>query len=86
MKNNAKGLTPLYIILVPIILVVVLLNSGLLQKLLPAADVHGETYRVNRYNYYYFTIYNAFLETDYCSATRFLRNSDRILEKKSACS
>ncbi len=65
MKNNSKGLTPMYIILVPIVLVVVLLNSGLLQKLFPAATVHGEAYQVTQYNYYYFTVYNAFLETDY---------------------
>lgn len=65
MKNNDKGLTPFYIVLVPVILIVILLNSGLLQKLFPAVTVHGEDYRVTRYNYYYFTVYNDFLETDY---------------------
>lgn len=65
MKNNDKGLTPFYIILVPVILIVILLNSGLLQKLFPAVTVRGEDYRVTRYNYYYFTAYNNFLETDY---------------------
>lgn len=65
MKNNAKGLTPMYIVLVPIVLVVVLLNSGFLQRLFPAAEVRGSTYQVNQYNYYYFTAYNALLEADY---------------------
>ncbi|MCI8539774.1 MAG: hypothetical protein HFF18_14150 [Oscillospiraceae bacterium] len=61
MKNNEKGLTPFYIILVPIILVAVLLNSGILQKLLPAVSVCGEELRVVQYNYYYFSVYNNLL-------------------------
>lgn len=61
MKNNEKGLTPFYIILVPIILVVILLNSGMLQKLLPAVTVCGEDLRVVQYNYYYFSVYNDLL-------------------------
>ena len=64
-KNNAKALTPMYIILVPVVLVVVLLNSGLLQRLLPAAQVRGTSYRANQYNYYYFSAYRDFLNTDY---------------------
>lgn len=64
-KNNEKGLTPFYIILVPIILVVILLNSGMLQKLLPAVSVCGEDLRVTQYNYYYFSVYNGLLASDY---------------------
>ena len=67
MKNNAKALTPMYIILVPVVLVVVLLNSGLLQRLLPAAQVRGTSYRANQYNYYYFSAYRDFLNTDYAA-------------------
>ncbi|MBR1781384.1 MAG: hypothetical protein IJ751_08305 [Oscillospiraceae bacterium] len=72
---NMKGsssplLRAMYIVLVPVVLLIVLLNSGWLQRLLPAAAVHGETYSVVRYNYYYFDYYNAFLE----------ENADRLDE------
>ena len=32
-------------------LLIILLNSGYLQRWLPAATVHGETYQVVDYNY-----------------------------------
>ncbi len=55
-------LRALYIVLVPVVLVIIVLNSGLLQKAVPAARVHGQNYTVVRYNFYYFEFYNTFLE------------------------
>lgn len=62
MKNTPPALRAVYIILVPIVLLIILLNSGYLQRWLTAATVHGEAYKVVDYNYYYFDYYNAFLE------------------------
>lgn len=62
--NNSSVLRVIYIILVPVVLLIILLNSGWLQRLLPAATVHGESYSVVRYNFYYFDYYNDFLETN----------------------
>ena len=62
MKNTPPALRAVYIILVPIVLLIILLNSGYLQRWLTAATVHGESYKVVDYNYYYFDYYNAFLE------------------------
>ena len=61
-KNNDPMLRALYIILVPVVLLIILLNSGMLQKMVPAARMHGRTYSVAQYNYYYFDNYNDFLE------------------------
>ena len=52
----------LYIILVPIVLLIILLNSGWLQRVLPAASVNQISYSVVDYDYYYFDYYNRFLE------------------------
>ena len=60
--NHSAALRALYIVLVPVVLLIILLNSGWLQRLLPAASVHGEDYSVVRYNFYYFDYYNSFLE------------------------
>ena len=66
MKLNLNSQDPmlraLYIILVPIVLLIIILNSGFLQRVVPAAKVHGRSYTVVRYNYYYFEYYNNFLE------------------------
>ena len=66
MKLNLNSQDPmlraLYIILVPIVVLIIILNSGMLQKVVPAASVHGDAYSVVRYNFYYFEYYNAFLE------------------------
>lgn len=61
-KNNDPILRALYIILVPIVLLIIVLNSGMLQRWIPAAQIHGRNYSVVRYNYYYFDYYNSFLE------------------------
>lgn len=61
-KNNDPMLRALYIILVPIVLLIIVLNSGLLQKTVIAAKCRGQSYTVVRYNYYYFDNYNSFLE------------------------
>lgn len=62
MKNTPPALRAVYIVLVPIVLLIILLNSGYLQRWLTAATVHGEAYKVVDYNYYYFDFYNTFLE------------------------
>ncbi len=62
MKNTPPALRAVYIVLVPIVLLIILLNSGYLQRWLTAATVLGERYRVVDYNYYYFDYYNRFLE------------------------
>lgn len=59
--DNPYLMRALYIILVPLVLLMILLNSGWLQRLLPAAEVHGEHYSVVRYNFYYFDCYRTFL-------------------------
>ena len=61
-KNHDPQLRVLYILLIPIVLLIIILNTGFLQKTLPAARVHGRSYTVVRYNYYYFDYYNTFLE------------------------
>ena len=52
----------MYIILVPIVALIILLNSGYLQRMVPAVRLNGASYSVVRYNYYYFDFYNSFLE------------------------
>lgn len=68
---NSPLLRAIYIILVPVVLLIILLNSGWLQRYIPAATVHGdEHYTVTRYNFYYFDYYNDFLD----------QNADRLEE------
>lgn len=62
MNNKDPMLRVLYILLVPIVLLIIVLNSGLLQRAVPAVTLHGRSYTVVRYNFYYFENYNAFLE------------------------
>ena len=69
-RNTSPQLRALYIILVPIVVLIIILNSGFFQKVLPAARVHGAAYSVVRYNYYYYDWYNRFLE----------ENEDRLEE------
>lgn len=62
MNTNPAIVRALYIILVPVVLLIILLNSGWMQKLLPAASMNGKSYNVVTYNFYYFDYYNSFLE------------------------
>ena len=66
MKLNLNSQDPmlraLYIILVPVVILIIILNSGFLQRVVPAARMHGVNYSVVRYNFYYFEYYNTFLE------------------------
>jgi hypothetical protein len=64
MKNN-KSTRAFYIILVPVVLVVVLLNSGFLQARVPAVTISGARYNVSQFNYYYFTAYNDFVAENF---------------------
>lgn len=61
--ENSPLLRAMYIILVPVVLLIILLNSGYLQRFLPACTVGGQRYNVTQYNFYYFDYYNDFLET-----------------------
>ena len=61
-NNHSAQLRALYIILVPIVVLIIILNTGVLQKAFPAARIHGEAYSVVRYNYFYYDYYNRFLE------------------------
>ena len=61
MKNNPYMLRALYIILVPLVLLIILLNSGWLQRFIPAATIHGDSISVVRYNYYYYDYQTTFL-------------------------
>lgn len=61
MKNNPYLLRALYIVLVPMVLLIILLNSGWLQRFIPAASINGESYSVVRYNYYYYDYQTTFL-------------------------
>ncbi len=71
MKGNSPAvIRALYIILVPVVLLIILLNSGLLQQHLTAVTVCGDNYSVVRYNFYYFDYYNTFLS----------ENEDRLAE------
>ncbi len=54
-----------YIILVPVILIVILLNSGFLQARVPAVTISGTHYNVAQFNYYYFTAYNDFVAENF---------------------
>ena len=56
MKNQSKLVRAFYIVLVPVVLVVILLNSGVLQKWLTAVTVDGEPYSAVRYDYYYYSV------------------------------
>lgn len=60
--KKKRSMLPFYIILVPVVLVMVVLNSGLLQRYLPAAELLGQRTTAAQYNYYYHTALNAFLE------------------------
>lgn len=65
MKNEAKLTRAFYIIVVPVVLLMLVLNSGMLQRMLQAVTVDGEEYTGAQYNYYYFQVYQEFVETDY---------------------
>ena len=60
--QNPAIVRALYIVLIPVVLLIILLNSGFLQRHLPAAKVGGRTLSAVEYNFYYFDFYNDFLE------------------------
>lgn len=63
MKNHSGMLRALYIILVPMVLLMILLNTGWLQRFIPAVNVNGENYSVLRYNFYYYEAQMDYLHT-----------------------
>lgn len=74
MKNESKITRAFYIIIVPIVLLIILLNSGMFQRWFTAATVFDEDYSAVRYNYYYFSVYQDFLEQEY-TGTNFNPNA-----------
>ncbi len=63
MRDNSKAVTrAFYIILVPLVALIILLNSGWLQRFFTAVTLDGEDYSAARYNYYYFQAYRAFVD------------------------
>ncbi len=64
MKNSSPYLRAMYIVLVPVVLIIILLNSGWLQSFVPAAHINGQKYSIVQYNFYYFDYTNSFLEQD----------------------
>ena len=60
--KNPAVVRAMYIIIVPVVVLIIILNTGFLQRTLTAARIHGHAYTVARYNYYYFDYYNTFLE------------------------
>ncbi len=58
---GSHDLKPLYIIIVPVIIIFIVLNSGYLQRILTAATVYNTDYTGVEVNYYYFTEYIAYL-------------------------
>ena len=64
MKTNSPYLRAMYIVLVPVVLIIILLNSGWLQSFVPAAHINGQKYSIVQYNFYYFDYVNSFLEQD----------------------
>lgn len=65
MKNESKVTRAFYIVIVPVVLLMILLNSGMLQRVCKAVTVDGEAYRAVQYNYYYFRVYQEFMDTEY---------------------
>ena len=82
MKNNPYMLRALYIILVPMILLIILLNSGWLQRFIPAASINGENYSVVRYNYYYYDYQTTFLHAHEHEVEELGYNPDLKAEKQ----
>ncbi len=63
MNNNSKLTRAFYIVVVPVVLLIILLNSGWLQRWCTAVTVEGEDYSAVGYNYYYFSVYQDFLNS-----------------------
>lgn len=59
-KTAAKGKLPPHvalIILIPVILVLLLLNTGWLQGMVPAVTVYGQSYSALEFRYYFYDAY-----------------------------
>ena len=82
MKNNPYLLRALYIILVPMVLLIILLNSGWLQRFIPAASINGESFSVVRYNYYYYDYQTTFLHEHEQELDELGYDPDRKAEKQ----
>jgi hypothetical protein len=63
--KDRRSLLPFYIIIIPVALLTVLINSGLLQRTLTVANIGGQKYSCSAYNYYYYTQYHAFIDQNY---------------------
>lgn len=75
MNNNSKLTRAFYIVVVPVVLLIILLNSGMLQRWCTAVTVEGEDYSAVRYNYYYFSVYQDFLNGEEYQSSGFNVNA-----------
>lgn len=64
MKHEGKLARAFYIVIVPLMLLMLLLNGGFLQRVFTAVTVDGERYTAVQYNYYYFRVYQEFVESE----------------------
>lgn len=62
-RQPQKGLSPrtVLIIVIPLILVLLLLNTGTLQKYLPAVTVGERSYTIAQFHYYFYNAYYDFV-------------------------
>lgn len=56
---------PVYWLVVPLFLVIGLIYGGVIQRVLPAVTVHGNTYTAAAFNYYFYTEYLNFTDSHY---------------------
>lgn len=82
-NNNPYMLRAMYIILVPVVLLIILLNSGVLQRYISAGSVNGEKVNVVRYNYYYYDYQTTFHHEHKDELTQMGYDPNRDAEKQS---
>lgn len=64
---SKRGMRIFYIILIPIVLLIILMNSGILQNALTAVTIDGQRYTAVEYNYFFYSMENDFMEENYDS-------------------
>ena len=62
MSQGSPVLRAVYIVLVPMVLLIIFLNSGFLQQHIPTGTSKDTSYTVCEYNYYFFTYFNDFID------------------------
>lgn len=74
---------PMYFLILPLVIVITLIYGGLVQRILPAVEVDGETYSVPEFNYYYFTEYLDFTDENYDQLEALGLDTSRALDRQS---